>query len=572
VGAVVTGHLVRPSRHIELPLGLILATRLVTGRPLFTHPKTDASFLRAGREKLAHGHVTRWSYLPGWKRASIRLTTVLVVLVAAATAAFRPPGLLTAERVALWWCLPLAGVAWWLAARHRHHHTTYTQPVAELYARKFGVPVHEAEQAIDIPTNHLDDPDAEVTIRLPASWQATRQAETELARVVGNRLGMPDAEHHIDPIGAPTLVLRNAPPPPDTVPYEAVMAGMQAGAVDRLYLGQGPRDQPIYMSWQEDGAHAGLSFASGMGKSTLARLVAAQVLHAGGRVEIFDIPKMGKSHSDWCRHPHGDLIPGVALHRKPADAHDALIRLAQERLDRAEQQYANPNPKLQPVLVILEELNITIPMLRTYWDETGGKKTPPSILAIQSLACAGRETLINCLFVAQKLSAAACGGDQVRENLGIKLLGGVSQRTIQNLVPDISPAPKQSNQPGRINMCIPRKATTLQVGRLTDAEARAWALGGVPAPLSPQHTHTQTVGTSVVPGDRHLRLVKGGDLVSLTEAVAEGLLDAASKDTVKKRKRRDASFPEPVAKEGETQLYRRCDLVAYEQRRKDKEA
>ena len=118
----------------------------------------------------------------------------------------------------------------------------------------------------------------------------------------------------------------------------------------------------------------------------LAQLVGVQVLARGGRVVILDL----KGSHRWALG-----LPGVDYCTRPAQMHEALVRLAaladQRNADALhEPEDWDPGPR---VLVIAEELNATFARLRDYWAEVREKsdpKTSPAVRAFRNILYMGR--------------------------------------------------------------------------------------------------------------------------------------------------------------------------------------
>jgi hypothetical protein len=379
----------------------------------------------------------------------------------------------------------------------------------------------------------------------------------------------------------------------------------------QIYLGLGLHDRPEYISLLEDAPHVACSMTTGMGKSTLCRVVGSQILHHGGRVVIMDSVKAGDSHGGWCRDENGELLPGVELYRTHDEVHEALIAWAKERHRRSDAAYRRTGEHFQRTLVILEEMNATIGALRNYWAQikrTGDPVRSPAVDAILDLTCAGRSACIHVLAVAQKLTAAAAGSDAVRENLAIKILGNCSERTWKMLVPDVKyPKRGMSTDPGFVVLVHGRRIVELHIHPLSDEDAREWATNGAPQPVdaglrlptrdlpvTAQATTAEASGGSVPPptsprtyssqneeGDdategqdpeRIDAFDMPPDLITLRQALDLGLLPDMTWETARKARQRDdknGKFPASrgADKQG-AQLYDWQDLLSWHANRK----
>lgn len=116
--------------------------RFVSGRPLRgdRYRKTDATFLRAGTQQLYRKDrpPTRWSYLPEWKRAAIRIAIPAVISLVLWLYFYHCWALYTLAAVAalivlrrLW--------RWW---RVRSFRRVYLNPLAKAVAPVLDIPSH----------------------------------------------------------------------------------------------------------------------------------------------------------------------------------------------------------------------------------------------------------------------------------------------------------------------------------------------------------------------------------------------------------------------------------------------
>jgi hypothetical protein len=339
-------------------------------------------------------------------------------------------------------------------------------------------------------------------------------------------------------------------------PPRRVDAGDLVVALGRLpehefYLGAGPGGAPVVVSLHADSPHLAVSAGSGAGKSVLAQLVAVQVLARGGEVIILD----RKSSHRWARDHER-----VTYATKPAAMHAALV-WAGELADQRNSQALHEDDGWDPghrVLVLAEELNGTIGQLRAHWDdvrETGSPKVSPALRALGEILYMGRSAKVNVVGVAQMLTARAIGGPESRENFGIRCLARYSSNSWRMLAG--IPMPPPSRALGRWQVVVGGQTTECQVAYLTPAQCRqlAHVPGSAAAPDRPP--------TCNVPGDTAPTGDTPPAVLSLSDAVAEGLLPW-SKEATKKRLQRDPNRPVPVGKRGrQTDLYDRQDLLSW---------
>ncbi len=332
--------------------------------------------------------------------------------------------------------------------------------------------------------------------------------------------------------------------PPKQVGYAEVLQALPGLAEDEFYLGAAVGDTPVTISLSADAPHIGLSAGTGAGKSILAQLIAVQVLARGGRVILLD----RKGSHRWALG-----LDGVDYCTKPAQMHDGLVKtatIASDRNDLAFYEADDWNPGAR-VLVIVEELNATLGQLANFWADVRAKDEPkrsPAISALAELLYMGRSAKVNVLAIAQSLTARAIGGPEMRENLGVRCLARFSTNMWKMLVPEAA-MPRPSRTLGRWQIVVGGVATETQVAYLTRAEARAIAC--------PENV---PVGS-----DSGLDQVKGqpGDMLTLKDACAFGVLPWGYEATKKRMQRRVGDVPIPRDRRGGSDLYRRADLEAW---------
>jgi hypothetical protein len=324
----------------------------------------------------------------------------------------------------------------------------------------------------------------------------------------------------------------------------------------------------------EDSPHFGLSIAAGGGKSQLARLAAAQVLHNGGIVLILDVKRL--SHT-WARD-----LPNVRYARDVTEIHDALLwlnyeinrrtKVADVGVDVEGEVHANVGPRL---LVIAEEMNEGMARLRRFWAEVRTKIQPrksPAIEALEAALFMGRQVRINMFAVAQMMTALAAGSGAARENMGIRILGRYTRNAWRMLVPEFD-MPPRSMKPGRVQV-VTSKIQECQVAYLSGTEARELAVSGTVTPF-PMYMPDGLEANDLVPVSAAItgEIVSGGETEEANETVtlAEAVRLCPGKTLKSLRDYRDRSlkhgdgkFPASVGRRGNgpkaPHLYRISDI------------
>jgi hypothetical protein len=514
---------------------------------------------RRWHERRAHERAGAW-----WFGAS----TVIAILVGSATDLWS-----TVTTLRLAFALLVAFGLWVMVEKSRRysHFREYIQPLAKVLGEKLGYRTGYPVEKITVPTDHLTDPDRPSTIRLPEGFSATDPARKQLAKVVAERLGLGAGyDWSYEMAGAqPLLNISVQPAPPSVVTLTDMRDYLEQATDDRLFFGLGRRRTPQWLSWDLDSPHLALSFGSGAGKSTLVRLLAAQTLHLGGRVVILDVAKEGDSHGDWCRDEDGNMLPGVEMYRDAASGHDALVAWADEQRRRSGARWDRTGEDFQRTLIVLEELNSTVPILRAHWARTkerGDAARSPAMDAILTMVCTGRAVKMNVIAVAQQLTAASLGGGAVRENFGVRVLSRFTVNTTKMLIPEITPPPRSSRHKGRMTLAVDGEAFDVQGGYLTEAETITWATNGV------AQTDVRQVGGNSLTREnelldlpreagaevRHLHPVPTYEEISLSDFAER---EALSLKGLRNARDRDPEFPEPVnVGARNTSLYRLTDL------------
>jgi hypothetical protein len=175
------------------------------------------------------------------------------------------------------------------------------------------------------------------------------------------------------------------------------------------------------------------------------------------------------------RHSHAWLrdVPGVRYFRDVGEIHAALVELAVEgrRRNTAFDDLGidDPGPTFGRVVVICEELNATMSMLKQWWRnnrEPSDQPTSPAIVSLGELLFMGRAVRMHVLAVAQLATAKDLGGPEQRENYAVRILARYTANAWKMLVPECAYVPATRHQ-GRSQVCIGGTATETQVLYMT---------------------------------------------------------------------------------------------------------
>lgn len=427
-----------------------------------------------------------------------------------------------------------------------------------------------------------------VTAKLPVGWKGEASEQARLGQVLATRLGIDSPVVRWQLAGhAPKVELTQSPPPPGRTVLADALPALERAKPDELVWGRGKRGAWVITSLSGDSPHVGLSMGSGAGKSVTARLLLAQMLHRGAIGLILDVKMIS--------HAWAARLPNVHIARRPHEIHEALIWLGAEVDRRNEVALAgadddgNVNADVGPrIIVIAEELNATMAMLRAWWRENRAASDPvrpPSITALDMASFTGRQVKCNIVYIGQRLSDKATGGGgDARENIGVIAFGRWRPSTWKMLAAD-HPMPPKSLTPGRIQV-VSDEVRECQAVLVSPEEAREYALSGAVSPLPagmpgapvqagggpvqagvPSWTAGTDLAVSrpglrIVPGEVVCEVSPGTPAVTLREAVEAGVL-RMSLAAARKARTRDPAFPGPSGRSGTAELYDLSDLADY---------
>jgi hypothetical protein len=558
----------------------VLAWRWLTGAPWHGKPLTDAGWLRSGTQALTPtGHASRWQHKPRLRRAAWRSGgTIAALLTAMLLAKYPRPTALALASVVLV-ALAAGAVLAVRALLARKQRRTWLVPLHLAAHQLAGVP--RAERASSWISVDLDGSGAVTgaSLALPPGWPAEQADKQRLVAIASAKLGIEAPEASWRLAGpSPQLALRQSEPPPLRVSLADLMPAIDKARPDDLVWGIGKQGRTVATSLSGDSPHLGLSMGSGAGKSVTARALLAQRLYRGDIGLILDYKMI--SHQ-WARD-----LPNVVIARRPHEIHRALLWLGNEVERRNEVALAgadidgNVHSVVGPrLIVVCEELNAMMSRLRKYWAQVRDSDDPkrsPAIDALDAASFMGRQVLVNIIYIGQRLSVKASGGDgDARENIGVIGFGRYSASNWKMLAGD-HPMPPKSLTPGRLQVVTDRVRET-QAVFMPAREARRLALAGTMTPVPAGMPGAKAVsGTSpellspgadqpVVSGNGQEVLTPGG-MVTLSEAVAEGIV-SCSLHAIRKASQRPG-FPPRKSVRGLAGEWDALDLAEWSATRK----
>lgn len=552
---------------------LVILWRWLTGHTWHGRPITDAGWFRpASRALTPTGHAPKFHWLPRWKRAARRTGAALTALVTAEGMLFHRTATEAAVGVFL-----LASGCWegwrlWRRLAERKHRRTWLQPLHLVLAPVVGVPLTAG------PKSWLAvEPDrSRAVLELPPEFDCDAKSKERIVAVATAKLGLESPDVMWRLAGpSPSLTLTASAPPPALVTLADVMPAIKAAREDEVVWGLGKRGKVVKNSLGADSPHVGLSMGSGAGKSVTARAFLAQQLHKGAVGLILDYKMI--SHQ-WARD-----LPNVVIARRPHEIHGALVWLGGELERRNEVALAgadldgNVHAVVGPrLIVVCEELNATMSRLRKHWRQVRDRDDPvrsPALDALDAASFMGRQVLCNILYIGQRLSVRASGGDgDARENIGVIAFGRYSASNWKMLAGD-HPMPPKSLTPGRLQV-VANDVTETQGVRMLAREARQLALSGTvsacPAGM-PGARCVTAADPGVIPGPGQGEVtvsaapsvIEPPGLVSLSDAVRDGVV-ACTLAALRMARHRDESFPAVRDRRGLAHLYSVEELAEWD--------
>ena len=459
------------------------------------------------------------------------------------------------------------------AAVRAAHHLQWVRPLHRAVCAPAGWD-EETKPAryLVVPRNRAAGAEG-VIVAVAPDFRYTDTKKAELVTIVKAKLALSDVAVTWVPDGRHGYVqFRPNEQMPTSAKFSdpAIRELVEKAKASAPLIGVSKGNKPVAVDLDVEAPHVLISAGTGGGKSTMIRTLAAQLMARGADSVVLD----------YKRHSHGWLrgLPGVTYARDIEEIHNQLVRLAKEghRRNRALDDIdAADAPRPKRLVVVCEELNATMAMLKMHWRdirESGDPVTSPAITALGQLLFMGRAVRIHVLAVAQLATAKDLGGPEMREQFAVRVLARYTGNAAKMLVPECN-LPATSRHPGRAQVCIGGTATDTQVAFLSDDEARALVLGqrgdsvedvaDVACRETPDSQGKQ--GVTVADGPEPVALDGVRPITLATASADRGrAVVALSYDALRQAKRRDPEFPEPAGKRGNAGVWRPADLQRWE--------
>jgi hypothetical protein len=521
--------------------------RFLSGRPLNGHRYTDATFWRPGTMATdLSGRASTYHLWPGWKRLVVIRLPILAIPGLVVLAFFDWPVLVwLAMILAMLTIPPLTGLA-----KERGHRRDVAEPLAIVLARIFNKR-HVAKSGhtwVAIPRDFRDNPLAIARVQVPVNWPGDRGEMARVERAVAKKLASDDLVANWDLAGrTPAVEFSRPERPPAKLAMSEILAKLATVDADSLAMGLATRGHLATFSLATESPHLLIAGGSGAGKSVLLAFLVGQLMRRGYGVAVLDAKHI--SHM-WLRR-----IPGVLYAAEDQELHEALLWIDSEVLRRARFVASGGDPAtLQPLVVVMEEMNAATNRLRSYWQgvkQTGDPMMSPALTAMGNVSSMGRELRIHILMAGQSLTSKATGGTENRENFGGRALARATANQWKMLAPQIKPAPLKRGAPGRWHLVVGDSLKEFQVPLIdlkSPAEVIGWATGGQPIPDVPAMMAGQ-----VVEPEQAEHATTSTTTCTLPEfATAYGI---ELKRLENWRSQRREEFPAPVGKRGLAHLY-----------------
>lgn len=521
------------------------------------HRYTDATFLRHGTMATdISGHAYWWQYLPGYKRALYFRVPTMAMPAVAAAAVLEPRPTAWAASIVTTLAVPAVSNV----VRGHRFRVQVAEPVARTVAKvtKERVQHGRGHRAVDIPMDFRDNPEAKIVVRLPMDWVADKGDMARLVDAVSKKLALDEPVASWTLAGHQPFVTLSMPAkPPTEVTFLDMLPAADNCSDTELVMGVGPRSGLVSFSLKTESPHLAIAGGTGAGKSELLAWLVGQLMRRGYGVACLDAKFT--SHM-WLRR-----IPGVLYASEAEELHEALLWLDGELLRRARFVAAGGDPKtLQPMVVVLEEMNGATNRLRQYWATIKGSGDPmmsPALTGLGNLSSMGRELMMHIFMAGQSLTGKATAGPENRENFGGRTLARATANQWRMLAPQIKPAPTKRQAPGRWHLVVGDSLREYQAPyvNIKDEESRliGWATGGAPV---------VDVVAMMLGADRVV--VDEREETPWSEATTCTLPEyAASAGTPLKRlenwRSQRPDFPASAGRRGQANLYERADLDAF---------
>lgn len=245
-----------------------------------------------------------------------------------------------------------------------------------------------------------------------------------------------------------------------------------------ILLGADGTRKPMAVDLDSESPHILVSAPTGLGKSAIARSVAAQRLAKGDVVVFLD----RKCHSHrWAQ----KLAPNVHYAKSEQDIASSLVQLGMElhRRNAIVDSYDGPledAPVGPRIIVVFEEMNATMRGIKAL-DKRLQDGDYKAAQGLEDLSFMGRAVKIHLVSFAQLASYRASGGSEIIENYGTRILIGYSPQAWRWLASDCGKRITAPEEDGRGVVCRSGKARECQFLWVPEESAKPFVTSSVSA-------------------------------------------------------------------------------------------
>jgi hypothetical protein len=244
----------------------------------------------------------------------------------------------------------------------------------------------------------------------------------------------------------------------------------RTATADRVVVGFAAGKRPVLLDFEADAPHAIAAMGTGGGKSTLLRGLIAQLLHNGvEHITIID-PKL-VSLIEFADHPR------VRICITYGEMWEGILDFYHVMRDRYQQLHADPTITFPRRVLFVEEGNSFGAEIRLYWNnELGGKGPAPIIQTLALILFQARQAGMNVIGAYQRLSVAAVGTPDARDQFGFVIMSRFKPTAWKSLVGTM-PIPRSPRHKGRALVVVGEDQELVQMVGWTPGQARAYADG-----------------------------------------------------------------------------------------------
>lgn len=398
--------------------------------------------------------------------------------------------------------------------------TSYAAAVTARSLERFVVVVEasRAWRVVPRPVRYdLGSDDARIEIHYPATYPAHPQDIAEIQRVLRERLPArtPDPAAPLDvvdaededaetvaalPVGAWTarndnrhlrIVFERSKIMPADVQITRHI--FEAHPLIEIPIGvevtRRGRPRMVVIPLKAKTPHISIAASTGWGKTTIANVAIGHVLYHGGYAILMDPKEIGFIDAYRNASPNIEIrttVDGwVDAYKRVLAEMNRRYRLMNECADRINmlglpKMHQNPELYFQPLILLEDEKGSLTTAIIAWWKEEGEKGDPPPFSWIQQILWRGRQAAVHVITCAQQNNARVFLNTDMRDQYMMRILAGPQTHHSWGMT---FPGVKKRSIPKKKGRGMygvgPEEPRELQLGRISDDEARAAAVHGI---------------------------------------------------------------------------------------------